>query len=121
MPASTVDQYIAGLVPARRAALEQIRAAVRAGAPDATETIAYAMPALRGPRGEFVLSYDAYKAHVSLFPASGRVLAEIGAPLTRYVTGKATLRFPASEPLPLEVITRVAEIRWQEVLKRGRA
>jgi uncharacterized protein YdhG (YjbR/CyaY superfamily) len=122
MPAATVDEYLAGVAPERRALLEQLRAATHAGAPDATETIAYAMPALRSSDGHFVLSYDAYKQHVSLFPASDVVVAEVGAPLARYLTGKGTIRFPSSEPLPLELITRIAAIRWAEVQARpGRA
>jgi uncharacterized protein YdhG (YjbR/CyaY superfamily) len=118
MPAATVDAYLAGIAPERRALLEQMRAATRAGAPDATETIAYAMPALRSSDGQFVLSYDAYKQHVSLFPASDVVVAEVGAPLARYVSGKGTIRFPSSEPLPLDLVKRIAAIRWREVQAR---
>lgn len=113
--AATVDEHLAGLAPDRRVALEQLRVAVRAGAPDATETIAYAMPALRGPGGRFVLSYDAFKAHCSLFPATERVISEIGEPLLRHLSGKGTIRFPISEALPLDLVTRVARIRWTEV------
>ena len=67
-----VDAYIAALSVERRAGIEAMRESINAAAPEATETIAYAMPALRSHGGQFLVSYAAYKRHYSLFPASGR-------------------------------------------------
>ena len=44
---TTVDEYLATLPPERRSAMEQLRQAVTAAAPGATESLAYKMPALR--------------------------------------------------------------------------
>lgn len=111
-PASVAD-YLAALPEDRRTAMEQLGAAVRAGAPEATETIAYGMPALRLD-GRFLVSWAAFKAHYSLFPASDGVIAELGAEVAPHVAGKGTLRFTASRPLPLDLITRIVRIRVQE-------
>ena len=116
----TVDDYLATLPADRRAAVEGLRATARAAAPDAVETIAYAMPALRSHDGQFVVSYAAYKRHYSLFPASGEVMAKLGAELAPYVAAKATIQFPAGQPIPLELVRRVVEIRVAEVAARGR-
>jgi uncharacterized protein YdhG (YjbR/CyaY superfamily) len=110
---TSVDAYLAALPDDRRAAMEELRRTINAAAPDATETIAYQMPALR-TNGHFLVSYAAYKAHYSLFPASGAVIEALGNELTRYLAGKGTIRFPADEPIPLALVTRIVKVRLLE-------
>jgi hypothetical protein len=43
----TIDEYLAGLSPESRAALQKVRRAVHAAAPAAEECISYGMPAFR--------------------------------------------------------------------------
>ena len=114
MPAATVDEYLAALPDARRPAMDELRRAVKAGAPDATETIAYGMPALRSHGGQFLVSYDAYKAHYSLFPASEAVIKALGKELEPYLAGSGTIRFPANREIPVAMVTRIVEIRYAE-------
>ena len=112
---STVDEYLAALPDDRRARLQELRATVQAAAADsgATEVIAYDMPALRLD-GRFLVSYAAYRRHDSLFPASEGVESELADEIRPYLAGKGTIRFPASEPLPLDLIRRIVEIRMRE-------
>jgi len=110
---ATVDEYIAAVPEDRRAEFQQMRAAINAAAPDAVEVIAYDMPALRAD-GHFLVSYAAFKAHTSLFPASEAVVAALGEDLTPYLAGKGTIRFPAKAPLPLPLITRIIQTRVRE-------
>ena len=110
----SVDAYLATLAPDRRAAFEGLRQAVTAAAPDATEVIAYQMPALRSRDGRFLVSYATYKAHYSLFPASAVVVDALGVELAPYLAGKGTIRFPASRPIPLDLVTRIVELRVAE-------
>ena len=117
---TAVDAYLEKLPDDRRAAMRQLRDALNAGAPEATETIAYGMPALRSHGGQFLVSYDAFKRHYSLFPASEAVVQQIGAELTPYLSGAGTIRFPANEPLPTAMITRIARIRYAENEARAR-
>ena len=112
---TSVDAYIAALPPERRAAMEELRRTINAAAPEATETIAYQMPALRAD-GRFLVSYAAFKAHYSLFPASDAVIAAGGEELAPYLAGKGTIRFPADEPLPLALVTKIVEVRVAEHL-----
>ena len=110
----TVDAYIAGLPDDARPAMEQLRATVLAAAPEATEVMAYNMPAMRSHGGQFLVSYDAYARHYSLFPASDAVVERLGAEIEPYLAGKGTIRFPKARPLPLETIRKVVEIRVGE-------
>ena len=112
--AQAVDRYIASQSDDRRAAMETLRDTINAAAPDATETIAYGMPALRGKSGSFLLSYDAFKNHYSVFPASEAVLEAGGEELKPYISGKATIQFPADQPIPTALITRIVKARVVE-------
>ncbi len=111
---TSVDAYFAALPDERRPAMELLRRTVNAAAPDATETIAYGMPALRSHLGQFLVSYAAYKNHYSLFPASGDVVEALGDELTPYLAGKGTIQFPADEPIPTAVVTWIVKVRFAE-------
>ena len=110
---NTVDEYLATLPDDRRAAMEQIRAACRAAAPDAVEVITYKMPGFK-THGQFLVSYDAFQSHYSLFPASDGVVRGLGAAIEPYLVGKGTIRFPASRPIPVDLVRQIVEIRVAE-------
>jgi uncharacterized protein YdhG (YjbR/CyaY superfamily) len=116
---STVEAYLAALSDERRAGMETLRSAVNAGAPDATETIAYGMPALRSHGGQFLVSYAAYKHHYSLFPASDAVIEAGGDELTPHLSGSGTIQFRASEPIPAELVTKIVQVRFGENAARA--
>jgi uncharacterized protein YdhG (YjbR/CyaY superfamily) len=118
VPAS-VEEYLAALPAERRRAMETLRAAIRAAAPDAVESIAYGMPAFR-LGGRFLVSFAAYKHHYSLFPLSARVEADHGPELARYAHGRGTLRFPAGEPIPVGLVARIVRTRLEEDADRRR-
>jgi uncharacterized protein YdhG (YjbR/CyaY superfamily) len=112
--ATTVDEHFAALAADRRPAMDDLRRTIRAAAPDAVETVAYDMPAFRTKTGRFLVSYAAYKGHYSLFPASGMVLDRLGDEARRYFSGRGTFRFPVREPVPLDLIRRIVEVRVEE-------
>lgn len=114
MAFATIDDYLASVPEERRAYLDELRRTIRAAAPEAEETIAYDMPALRSHGGQFLVSYAAYKKHYSLFPASGMVVEELGDELTPYLAGKGTIRLPADRPVPTALVTRIVKVRLQE-------
>jgi uncharacterized protein YdhG (YjbR/CyaY superfamily) len=116
----TVEEYLAALPDDRRAELERLRDTIRAAAPEATESIAYQMPAFRSEGGQFLVSYAAFKAHTSLFPASTAVVEALGDEIAPYLAGKGTIRFPAGHPIPANVVARVVEVRLAENAARAR-
>jgi len=110
----TVEEYLASLSPDRRTGVATLRRAARAGAPEATESIAFGMPALRSHGRQFLVSYAAFKAHYSLFPASQAVIQACGPELTPYLSGKGTIRFPADRPIPAALVTKIVKVRFKE-------
>ncbi len=112
--ATGVDEYLAALPNAPRAALERLRTQIRSAAPEATEAISYQMPAFRH-LGRFLVSYAAFTDHCSLFPASEAVMAEFGDELEPYFSGKGTIRFAPERPLPAALVKRIVRIRVREI------
>jgi uncharacterized protein YdhG (YjbR/CyaY superfamily) len=110
---TTVDEYLATKPEPQRAGLATMRAAIRAAAPDADEVITYKMPGFK-THGRFLVSYDAYKAHFSLFPASEAVIVELGDDIRPHLHGSGTIRFAADQPIPTDLITRIIAIRLRE-------
>ena len=117
---TTVDEYLATLPDDKRRVMAALRATIGAAAPDATEVITYKMPGFKSHGDRFLVSYDAFKAHYSLFPASDAVVQGLGAAIEPYLVGKGTIRFPASRPIPLDLVTRIVEIRVAENAAKGR-
>ena len=109
-----VEAYLAAVSEPRRTDLEALRATIRSAAPAAEESIAYDMPAYR-LGGRFLVSFGAYKAHTSLFPASDVVARALGDEIAPYLAGRGTIRFPLSRPIPLDLVRRVVEIRVGEL------
>ena len=110
---ANVEEYLAGVPEGPRAALETLRATIKAAAPEATEAISYQMPAFKD-RGRFLVSYAAFKHHCSLFPASEAVIEACGAQLEPYRSGKGTIRFTVGRPLPAALVEKIVKARLAE-------
>lgn len=108
---STIDEYIASFPQETRKILENIRGTIRKAAPDATEAMAYGLPTFR-LKGNLV-HFGAFKDHVGFYPAPSGIQA-FKDELTRYQTGKGTLQFPISEPIPYDLIAKVTKHRVEE-------
>src|SRR4029453_10814210 len=96
---TTVDEYIAALPPDSRGPMQQLRLTIRAAAPDATEVITYKMPGLKR-NGRFLVSYDAFKRHYSLFPSSDPIVDALGDPGRPFLARQGTNPFPPHAPPP---------------------
>jgi uncharacterized protein YdhG (YjbR/CyaY superfamily) len=110
---TSVEDYLAALPEAQRAALEALRRTIKAAAPEATETISYGMPAFK-LHGRFLVWYAAFTAHCSLYPASTKVLEAHGEALKPYFSGKGTIRFTADKPLPSALVKKIVKTRIEE-------
>lgn len=111
--ATTIDEYIAEFPPETRDVLEQMRALIRNLAPDATETISYAIPTF-DLGGKHLVHFAGYEKHVGLYPAPSGMEA-FKEDLKPYKTGKGSVQFPLGQPLPVELIRRIVEFRLAEV------
>jgi uncharacterized protein YdhG (YjbR/CyaY superfamily) len=117
VPAS-VEAYLAALPREQRTVLEALRATIRAAAPEATERIAYDMPAFDA-NGRLLVSYAAFKRHFSLFPASQAVRDALGEEIEPFLAGKGTIRFTAADPLPADLVARIVAVRLAENAARS--
>lgn len=104
---SAVDEYIAGFPADVQPILRQVRTAIHAGMPDASEQIRYGMPAiLLG--GRYALHFAGWKNHVGLYPVPrGDEEFEALVGPFRSATDSVTLLY--SKPVPVELITRIAQ------------
>ena len=110
---TTVDDYLAKLPEQTRAVLAQLREAIKAAAPELTETISYRMPTFKD-HGRFLVSFAAFKDHCSLFPASEAVMEAHGEELKPYFAEKATLRFTPDHPIPAALVKKIVRTRLEE-------
>jgi uncharacterized protein YdhG (YjbR/CyaY superfamily) len=117
-PASTAE-YLATLTAGPRAEVERLRDAILAAAPGAEESFGYGMPAFR-LGGKPLVWYAAWKKHYSLYPLSASMLRAHAAEIEGYETAKGTIRFPASRPLPIDLVKKLVASRAEELRANGK-
>lgn len=104
-----IDEYISGFPPEIQLLLGQIRATIIAAAPHASEAIKYAMPAFT-QAGKNLVYFAAFKNHIGFYPVptGNKDWDEL---LSPYKTGKGSIQFPYTKPIPLDLITKVVQFR----------
>ena len=108
---SSVDEYIQGFAPQVQAILQHVRQVVRESAPHAKEVISYRMPAFK--QNGILVYFAAFKNHIGLYPpVSGD--ARIQKAVAPYAGEKGNLRFPFDEPIPYDLIARIAALRVKQ-------
>jgi uncharacterized protein YdhG (YjbR/CyaY superfamily) len=114
----SIDEYIATFTEDKQALLEAVRATIKASAPDAEERISYQMPtfALNGN----LVHFAALKNHIGFYPTSSGIEA-FKDELSRYEGTKGSVKFPISQPLPVELISNIVQFRVTENLKKAAA
>ena len=112
---NSIDEYIATFPTEVQKILEELRAAIKASAPDAEEKISYQMPtfALRGN----LVHFAAWKNHIGFYPTSSGTQA-FKHELAVYEGAKGSIKFPIDKPLPLELIRRIVTFRVTENLEK---
>jgi uncharacterized protein YdhG (YjbR/CyaY superfamily) len=118
--AATIDEYIAEFPPELRTVLEQVRATIRAAAPEAVETISYAIPTF-DVAGHHLVHFAGYAHHVGFYPVTTAAQDAFASELQPYKRGKGSVQFPLDEPLPLDLIRRMVEFRRRERAETAKA
>ena len=111
--AGSIDEYIAEFPPETQKVLEQIRAVIREAAPDATETMSYAIPTF-DLNGRHLVHFAGYTRHIGFYP-TGSGVEPFKEELGSYKTARGSVQFPLSQPLPKALIRRMVEFRVREV------
>lgn len=108
-----IDEYLKTVPEEARTALETLRQAIRAAAPEATETIAWRMPTFR-QEGRLLVAMAAFKDHYSLFPMSLAVMDQFKEELADLDTTKGTIHFDFGKPLPVALVKKIVKAKMKE-------
>ena len=114
-----VAAYLDALPPDARKALKQVRAAIRAAAPQAEEGFSYRIPSFRLDDRPLVW-YAAFKNHYSMYPIGASITRGLANDVDQYETAKGTIRFPLDEPVPVTLVKKLVRARIAEAKQRGR-
>ena len=118
-PPPTVDTYLARLNPSQRGLLQRLRRTIRKAAPNAKELISYGMPAFR--QNGMLVYFGAFADHCSLFTGgTHRIRQLFSEDLKPFMSGRGTLKFSATHPLPTSLVIRIVKARVAENESRKR-
>lgn len=113
---SVVDDYLAQLSAAQKAALERVRATVKQTVPEAKEVISYGMPGFTYKK-KYLFGYAAFKDHLSIFPTGAPVEA-LQDKLGDFETSKGTVQFSVEHPIPEALIKELVSVRVEAITSR---
>jgi uncharacterized protein YdhG (YjbR/CyaY superfamily) len=110
----SIDEYLARLPPDVRRPLTIVRRSIAKALPGAEESISYGIPTFKRD-GRIVIYFAGWKEHFSLYPTTAKLTAAFTKELARYdMSGKGTVRFSLSEPVPEKLIAALAKFRDEE-------
>jgi uncharacterized protein YdhG (YjbR/CyaY superfamily) len=109
-----VEEYLHGIPGYAQEKLSEIRSILRSVAPDASEELKWGHPVFIEKR--ILFSYSSYKNHLTFMP-TGPALEPFRSELSAYKTGQDTVQFPYDQPLPVELIKKIAIFRYKDVLE----
>jgi uncharacterized protein YdhG (YjbR/CyaY superfamily) len=99
------EEYFKSVAPEVRPLLVSIQSRVTSLVPQASRCISYSLPAFKDKRVFFY--FAAFKKHIGVYPPVTKDAALIQE-LAPYRGEKGNLSFPLNQPLPIDLIGRVA-------------
>ncbi|KQW64739.1 iron chaperone [Variovorax sp. Root411] len=105
-PPTTIAEYIQAAPAEGQPHLRRVHAILKSVAPQAQEAIKWGTPFFVEPR--FLFAFSAHKAHLSFVPIEG-AFEPFRKELEKHKTTKGTLRIPYDDPMPEELICKIAE------------
>jgi uncharacterized protein YdhG (YjbR/CyaY superfamily) len=113
---ASIDEYIAMFPNDIQKILEELRATIRAAAPEAKEKISYQMPTF-DLKGNLV-HFAAHTHHIGFYPTPSGIDA-FKNELSIYASAKGSVQFPIDKPLPLKLISKIVKFRVVENQKKA--
>lgn len=110
----TIDEYIKEFSPEIQKILLIIKLIIRDLAPNAEETISYQIPTFKLNKKNLV-HFAAFKKHIGFYPIPSGIEA-FKEELSLYESGKGSVKFPLSNPIPFDLIKKMVEFRIKEIL-----
>ena len=119
--AAKAKAYLQQLPAKARSGLRQLGRSILAAAPGAEVAFSYGMPAYRF-EGRLLAWMAAFTEHSSFFPGASPIRAfakELKA--SGYKTSKGTIQFPHGSPLPTDLVTKLVQVRVDEIRRAAAA
>jgi uncharacterized protein YdhG (YjbR/CyaY superfamily) len=112
----SVDEYITTFPEETQKILKEIRATIKAAAPNAEEKISYQMPTffLSGN----LIHFAAFKNHIGIYPTPSGTEA-FKEEISQYQGAKGSIRLPLDKPMPLKIISQIVKFRVAENLQKA--
>ncbi len=113
---TSIDEYIATFPKDIQKKLEEMRATIKAAAPEAEEKISYQMPTffLKGN----LVHFAAHTNHIGFYPTPSGIEA-FKKELSIYEGAKGSVQFPLEKPLPLKLVSKIVKYRVAENLTKA--
>ena len=111
----TIDEYIETFPEEIQSILKEIRRVIHEAVPEATEKISYQMPTFY--LGGNLVHYAAFQKHIGFYPTPSGT-TQFSKELSSYKGGKGSVQFPLDQPIPYDLIRRIALFRKEEFLKK---
>jgi uncharacterized protein YdhG (YjbR/CyaY superfamily) len=113
----SVAEYIDAAPAEAKKKLREMRACIRASAPNAKEGLKWGMPAFSYQR--ILVAFAAFKHHVGFYPTPSAVSA-FAKDLKKFATAKGSIQFPLDKPLPLSLIRKITRFRVRESIEQDK-
>jgi len=116
---TSMDAYIASFPKDVQVILEKIRQTIKKAAPGAVEAISYQIPTFK-LNGSNLVHFAAWKDHIGFYATpSGN--AAFKKELAQYKVAKGSIQFPLDEPIPYDLVTKMAKFRVKETEVKKKA
>ena len=112
---TTIAEYIRAAPREGQPHLRRLYAILKSVAPKAEEAIKWGKPFFVEPR--FLFAFSAHKAHLNFAPTPA-ALEAFRKELKKHKTTKNFLQIPYNEPLPEDLVCKIAEQRLRNVRER---
>jgi len=101
-----IDEYIAAQDEMVQIRLKEVRAVLLKAIPEAEERISWSMPTYW--KGRNIIHFAASKKHLGIYPGD-EATEKFAEELSGLSVSKGTIRIPYDQPLPKELIERIAK------------
>jgi len=113
----SADEYIATFPKDTQKILEEVRATIKAAAPEAKEKISYQILGFE-LNGMNLVHLAAWKNHIGMYPIPAGSEA-FNKEVSKYKGAKSSLNFPIDKPLPLKLISKIVKLRIADNLEKA--
>jgi uncharacterized protein YdhG (YjbR/CyaY superfamily) len=113
---TSVEEYIERLPEIAQLKIKELRSILKSVAPEAKEGLKWGKPVFESE--SILFAYSAHKSHLSFIP-TGPALKPFEKELTEFPTKKDSVQFSFDNPIPENLIRKIAEYRKKEVVEKG--